>query len=238
MDFDRGHASPHRWSQVRRLELCSGIRSLEDYEQAVSTGNLNAIAFLREVDTLHGLRIGDVRHVHYLTFEQVHPWAGQFRRPGQLVTVSGFPAADPPRIKREVSLALVQTEELFDEARTEEDGLRWLAALAFFHVRFERIHPFLDGNGRTGRILLAAQFEAVFGKRPSFANQKDYRGALQAASRNNLAPLMNYLGASIGLAPTATPWRTRFRLAPRFLEEPTDEPSFLDDIAWSRTAHD
>ena len=131
MDFDRGHASPHRWSQVRRLELCSGIRSLEDYEQAVSTGNLNAIAFLREVDTLHGLRIGDVRHVHYLTFEQVHPWAGQFRRPGQLVTVSGFPAADPPRIKREVSLALVQTEELFDEARTEEDGLRWLAALAF-----------------------------------------------------------------------------------------------------------
>lgn len=29
-----------------------------------------------------------------------------------------------------------------------------LAALAEFHARYELIHPFQDGNGRTGRIIL------------------------------------------------------------------------------------
>jgi hypothetical protein len=32
-----------------------------------------------------------------------------------------------------------------------------LFAAAFFHLRFENIHPLTDGNGRVGRLLLAEQ---------------------------------------------------------------------------------
>ena len=50
-------------------------------------------------------------------------------------------AADVPRLINE----LIYTSFKSDD---------FLYDLADFHIRYERIHPFGDGNGRSGRVLL------------------------------------------------------------------------------------
>ena len=42
----------------------------------------------------------------------------------------------------------------------EESGLPLLVRAGLVHVQFETIHPFLDGNGRLGRLLIALMLHA------------------------------------------------------------------------------
>lgn len=225
--------SPHRWNQIRRLPLHAGIQSLAHYEEAVIHGTGDALRYLRAVEVLGGLVVADFQSVHFHLFKGVHPWAGEFRAPGQLSVVSGYPAADPGRIARELELTLIQTRQLLDVARAEVAPM--LAALSFLHARYERVHPFQDGNGRAGRTLLAIQFERLFGRLPDFSDQKGYREALQATGSGDLGPFVRFLAISASITLSAEPCLSPYRIAPRFLDADEAEPSLAGDLAWSRS---
>jgi Fic family protein len=76
-------------------------------------------------------------------------WIGG-SRPGRAVFV-------PPPPER-VPALLADLERFIHEA---ESDLPPLVRIALVHVQFETIHPFLDGNGRIGRLLIAALLEQL-----------------------------------------------------------------------------
>lgn len=71
-----------------------------------------------------------------------------------------------------------------------------LTAAAFFHVKFENIHPFADGNGRTGR--LAMNYLLVLHNHPPIIiheeDRKSYYDALEAwDTSQKLEPMCAFL---------------------------------------------
>lgn len=74
-------------------------------------------------------------------------WIGG-TRPGNALFVP--PPAD------EVPKLLTNLEKFIHQ---EDNGLPPLVNIALAHAQFETIHPFLDGNGRIGRLLIAALME-------------------------------------------------------------------------------
>ncbi len=77
--------------------------------------------------------------------------AGRFRRAGEWVRVGNHLGANPEFVSGLISDALVRYR---DDATSSP-----LDAIARFHCEFEVIHPFVDGNGRIGRVLINKQLQ-------------------------------------------------------------------------------
>ncbi|OGC24701.1 hypothetical protein A2291_04720 [candidate division WOR-1 bacterium RIFOXYB2_FULL_42_35] len=79
--------------------------------------------------------------------------AGRFRKKGEYVRVGPHIAPAPERVERLIESILL---EYSSDMQTY-----FLDKIAKFHLDFETIHPFCDGNGRMGRVLINLQLLAV-----------------------------------------------------------------------------
>jgi len=73
--------------------------------------------------------------------------AGRFRQPGEFVRVGTHIAPPPERVEEMITGMLYNYKAVYDTTNI-------IQRLAKLHLTFEHIHPFIDGNGRIGRVLV------------------------------------------------------------------------------------
>ena len=143
----------------RRLLRADAARRLGETPRDVTAvevlGNIDAMAWgVEAVGEGDAVTVDIVLEVHrrLVAGTSLEPHGGRFRTVQNWIGGSGYnpcSAAFVPPPPEEVAGLM---DDLCDFCN--DDSLPPLAQAAIAHAQFETIHPFIDGNGRTGRALL------------------------------------------------------------------------------------
>lgn len=119
-------------------------KPLKDHMEAI--GHQEAFQYVqRLVEENQPLSEQMIKDIHYLVLSDKKNDRGIYRR----VPVRIMGAANEPA--QPYMIAPLMEKLLVDYAVSQEN---MVTKLAQFHIAFESIHPFIDGNGRTGRLLV------------------------------------------------------------------------------------
>ena len=164
------------------------------YGQALEAGQWGPSALIN---------ITEVRHVHELALGPAwevapHPNASQDERPGSFRRhdINPFPGGMTPPPWVEVESAMSDWISSLSGIDKVEYPIEFIAEA---HSSFERIHPFLDGNGRTGRLLLNL-IVVRSGYPPAVIYKRDrnrYLKALRKADAGDAGPLGELIARAV-----------------------------------------
>jgi Fic family protein len=157
-----------------------------------------------------------LRSLHGLVLRRSQPeHAGQYRQVSVAIAGSSLVPPDPIIVPGAVDELLITSQQM---------GAHPVVAGAITHARLMGIHPFVDGNGRTGRLLLNLwlmrhQYVPAIlepGDRPA------YYAAFQAADGGVYDPIVDVVAH--GISRTLSVYEEVLRLGP---EPPASKPPGL-----------
>lgn len=119
-------------------------KPLKDHMEAV--GHKEAFDFVLElVQNRIPMTERIIQQIHYLVLADKRDDRGVYRRIPVRIAGAQYEPVQPYLIQPKM-------EQLIKNYRDDTEHI--VTKMARFHVEFESIHPFIDGNGRTGRLLV------------------------------------------------------------------------------------
>lgn len=124
--------------------LTVGQKPLKDHIEAVS--HKEAFYFILDlVKEKRDLSESIIKQIHFLVLGDKKDDRGVYRKVPVRIMGASHEPVQPYLIEP-------MMESLLIDYKSSQDNL--IKKLAKFHIEFEAIHPFIDGNGRTGRLLV------------------------------------------------------------------------------------
>ncbi len=165
-------------------------KPLKDHIEAV--GHKEAFDFVNEL-LKENIPISEsiIKQIHYLVLADKTEDRGIYRRVPVHIVGSHHEPVQPYLIAPKI-------EQLLKDYAENNEHI--VTKLAKFHIEFEGIHPFIDGNGRTGRLLV--NLELMKAGYPSidikFTDRIQYYNAFDEYHiKHNLSPMENLIAGYI-----------------------------------------
>ena len=130
----------------------------------------------------------DIKSIHNLVLADRPEDRGTFRRVNVRIAGALTNPVQPYLIEPKI-------EELLNNYKVWSKTMHIVERVANFHLQFESIHPFIDGNGRTGRLIMNLQLikEGLPAINIKFADRRKYYDAFDEYSRTGSSEAMTKL---------------------------------------------
>lgn len=159
-------------------------KPLKDHLEAV--GHRDAFLYVKDIATKDvPLNESTIKDIHSLVLMVNPDDRGVYRRIPVRIMGAYTEPVQPYLVEPMMTALLASNEE-------RKETMSVIERIALFHLEFEGIHPFVDGNGRTGRLALNLEL-IRYGYPPinvKFADRKRYYEAFDAYFRDNNADNM------------------------------------------------
>lgn len=123
-----------------------GGKPLHDVYEAI--GHSRAYDYIFKLIQQRNFTLDDIKKIHFLFYKEIdEEEAGQWRKINIIVTGTDYVFPDFKNVENEMY-------ELIEWANNERGTLHPVDFAALLHLKFVTVHPFVDGNGRIGRLLM------------------------------------------------------------------------------------